>query len=69
MAVSQGCVLMAPPSSNEEAKTTLAGLLSAIKPKTKVCSSMESGILLNGVLVIPEEKALCCGSLFGCSYQ
>lgn len=36
MSVSQGCVLMAPPSHNEEAKKTLAGLLSAIKPKTKV---------------------------------
>lgn len=36
MATSQGLVLMAPPSGNAEAQKTLAGMLSAIKPKTKV---------------------------------
>jgi hypothetical protein len=37
MAASKGLVLMAPPSSNNEARKTMAALLSAIKPKTKVC--------------------------------
>lgn len=36
MAASKGLVLMAPPSGNTEAKRTMAALLSAIKPKTKV---------------------------------
>jgi hypothetical protein len=36
MAASKGLVLMAPPSGNTEAQKTLAALLSAIKPKTKV---------------------------------
>jgi hypothetical protein len=36
MAGSKGLVLMAPPAGNTEAQKTLAGMLSAIKPKTKV---------------------------------
>jgi hypothetical protein len=36
MATSQGLVLMAPPSGNADARRTMAGMLSAIKPKTKV---------------------------------
>lgn len=36
MASSKGLVLMAPPSGNAEAQKTLAGMLSAIKPNTKV---------------------------------
>jgi hypothetical protein len=36
MAASKGLVLMAPPSGNTDAQKTLAALLSAIKPKTKV---------------------------------
>lgn len=36
MAGSKGLVLMAPPAGNAEAQKTLAGMLSAIKPKTKV---------------------------------
>jgi flavin reductase (DIM6/NTAB) family NADH-FMN oxidoreductase RutF len=36
MAASKGCVLMAPPAGNAEAQKTMAGMLSAIKPKTKV---------------------------------
>lgn len=37
MASSKGLVLMAPPSGNAEAQKTMAGMLSAIKPNTKVC--------------------------------
>lgn len=37
MAGSKGLVLMAPPAGNAEAQKTLAGMLSSIKPKTKVC--------------------------------
>jgi hypothetical protein len=36
MAASKGLVLMAPPAGNAEAKKTMAGMLSAIKPNTKV---------------------------------
>jgi hypothetical protein len=36
MAGSKGLVLMAPPAGNAEAQKTLAGMLSSIKPKTKV---------------------------------
>jgi len=36
MASSKGLVLMAPPSGNAEAQKTMAGMLSAIKPNTKV---------------------------------
>ncbi|KAF6259934.1 flavo protein [Scenedesmus sp. NREL 46B-D3] len=36
MAASKGLVLMAPPSSSTSARKTMAALLSAIKPKTKV---------------------------------
>lgn len=46
MAASKGLVLMAPPSGNTEAKRTMAALLSAIKPKTKVRLSVGWCLLL-----------------------
>lgn len=45
MASSKGLVLMAPPSGNAEAQKTMAGMLSAIKPNTKVCVSVQIDVL------------------------
>lgn len=63
MAVSQGLVLMAPPAGNIEAQTTMAALLSAIKPKTKVRSGIGVGCFDNYCtvqVVLSVQGSWCC---------
>jgi hypothetical protein len=72
MAASKGLVLMAPPSGNNEARKTMAALLSAIKPKTKVsCYCSNAQLQYDRVLVVHGIRSValliaCCAGRCCC---
>lgn len=67
MAASKGLVLMAPPGGNAEAKKTMAGMLSAIKPNTKVGGGLTPLFCFLGAGRRRQGPAVCvCACAFDC---